>query len=142
MSTMHSPADSPAPTLAGLIRSHAETIANLRDNNITDTTFATYLAQQPHCKWTVVQIVREIQRQRARTRPRTLSAEQKSAIESILGGAKSTNGHTNGATTHIEPPPGPAAPAPAASAPVPAPAPAAATRSSIVPASSRESHLD
>jgi hypothetical protein len=139
MSTMHPSADSPQPTLAGLVRSHAETIAHLRDNHITDTSFATYLAEQPGCRWTALQIVREIQRQRARVRPRTISPEEKSVIESMMSGViRSTNGHSNGngngATHHDDNSP--------ATGTAAAPAPAAPPRSSIVPASSRESHLD
>ncbi len=138
MSTMHPSADSPQPTLAGLVRSHAETIAHLRDNHITDTTFATYLAEQPDCRWTALQIVREIQRQRARVRQRTISPEDKSVIESMMSGViRSTNGHSNGngngTTPHDATSPAPTTAAPTPSAP---------PRSSIVPASSRESHLD
>jgi hypothetical protein len=138
MSTMHPSADSPQPTLAGLVRSHAETIAHLRENHVTDTSFATYLAEQPGCRWTALQIVREIQRQRARVRPRTISPEEKSVIESMMSGVlHSTNGHSNGngngTTPHDAATPAPAPAAPTHSAP---------TRSSIVPASSRESHLD
>ena len=120
--------------LAGLVRSYAETIAHLRDNHITDATFATYLAEQPGCPWTALQIVREIQRQRARRRERTISPEEKSVIESMMSMTQSTNGHGDDATSLN----GDTSLAPVAAAPVPAAAP----RSSLVPASSRESQLD
>lgn len=134
MSTKQPSAHPPKPTLVGLVRSHAETIAHLRDRNITDITFATYLAEQPDCLWTPFQIVREIQRQRARGRQRTISPEEISVIESMMGSTRSTNGHSNGSTPHD----GDSNLAPVAAAPTPAAPP----RSSLVPASSRESHLD